>query len=370
MDNISNKECKEKPMKNLLRILIIITFFSIIFYYTVGSEDQIEPLKSSNSSNQPIPKTKVEESNSMYLPRPTTGVSTYIGEKADLVIEANGLPTRIEPSGYGYEWWIYVKESEYQMYGVLDNIVKQVYTNSNNIDVSPYKIDQKLEDIYRMTILESEITVEVEDNIYIFMMNENDMKSRIIVPYDGVFAQLYIDQDTESLSGIRFIDKDILLLHQPYEYQYVGEMLPKNTVSSFLQEKIDKSNANQIYDLINEIRAKNNTHKLMKSPNLSEIAAWRSESIYIQSVITSEQSEMTSLKDTLEERQITFKNVEENLALNYYDAIEAYHGWLNSEKHREILLSSRYNMTGTGVYMGYYSQVFIERELALNEKEE
>ena len=355
-------------MKNLLRILIILTFFSIIFYYTIGSDDQIEPLKSSNSANQPIPKTKVEESSAMYLPRPTTGVSTFIGEEADSVIEAYGLPTRIEASGFGYDWWIYVKESEYQMYGVLDNVVKQVYTNSNNIDVSPYKIDQKLEDIYRMTILEAEITVEVDDNIYIFMMNENDMKSRIIVPYEGVFAQLYIDQNNESLSGIRFIDKDILLLHQPYEYQYLGEMLPKNTVSSFLQEKIDESNSNQIYDLINEIRTKNNIHKLMKSPSLSEIATLRSESIYVQSVIPYEQSEMKSLKETLEDKQIAYKNVEENLALNYYDAIEAYHGWLNSEDHRNILLSSRFNMTGTGVYMGYYSQVFLEKELDHNEK--
>ena len=62
MDNISNYKCKEKPMKNLLRILIILTFFSIIFYYTIGSDDQIEPLKSSNGANQPIPKTKIEES--------------------------------------------------------------------------------------------------------------------------------------------------------------------------------------------------------------------------------------------------------------------------------------------------------------------
>lgn len=356
-------------MKNLLRILIILTFFSIIFYYTIGSDDQIEPLKSSNGANQPIPKTKIEESSSMYLPRPTKGVSTYIGKKVDKVIEKYGLPTRTEPSGYGYDWWIYVKESEYQMYGVKDNVVKQVYTNSLNIDVSPYQIDQKLEDIYSMTILEGEITVEVDDNIYIFMMNENDMKSRIIVPYDGVFAQLYIDREDESLSGIRFMDKDILLLHQPYEYQYVGEMLPKNTISSFLQEKVDESNANQIYDLVNEVRVKHNVDKLMKSPNLSEIATSRSESIYIQTVLPSEHSEIKSLKESLEDAQITYKNVEENLALDYYDAIEAYHGWMNSEDHRKILLSGRYNMTGTGVYMGYYSQLFIGRELDYDEKE-
>lgn len=363
MDNISNNEYKEKPMRNLLRVLIVITFFSIIFYYTVGSDDQIEPLKSSNSAHKPIPKTTIEESNSMYLPRPTTGVSKYIGKKADSVVEAYGIPTRIEPSGFGYDWWIYVKESEYQMYGVRDNVVKQVYTNSNKIDVAPFKIDQTLEDIYRIAILESEITVEVDDNIYIFMMNENDMKSRIIVPYEGVFAQLYIDQDTESLSGIRFIDKDILLLHQPYEYQYVGEMLPKNTVSSFLQKSIDKSYANQVYDLVNEVRTKNNTQKLMKSPNLTDIATLRSESIYIQSVLPSEQSETHSLKEILEDKMVDYKTFEENLAINYYDAIEAYHGWLNSEAHRKILLSDHFNLTGTGVYMGHYSQVFVEKDL-------
>lgn len=349
-------------MKSLLRILIILTFFSIVFYYTMGSEDQIEPLNASNSANKPIPKTNIEEANSMYLPRPSTGISTLIGKKKEAIVEQFGLPTRIETSSFGYDWWIYAKDSKYQMYGVLNDVVKQIYTNSINIDVSPFKIDQKLEDIYRMTILESEITVEVDENIYIFMMNETDMKTRLIVPYEGVFAQLYIDQSNETLSGIRFLDKDILLLHQPYEYQYVGEMLAKNTVSSYLQKEIDESNANQIYDLVNEIRRKNNLNKLIKSPNLSEIATIRSEGIYVQNVIPDRKSEVKSLKEYVEENQITYKSMEENLALNYYDAIEAFHGWLNSENHRKNILSNRFNMTGTGVYMDYYSNIFIEKE--------
>ncbi len=37
------------------------------------------------------------------------------------------------------------------------------------------------------------------------------------------------------------------------------------------------------------------------------------------------------------------------------------HGWLNSKEHRKILLNDTYTHVGTGVYMNYYTQIFVEK---------
>ena len=363
-----NVKDKRDVMKNLLKILIVLTFFAIIFYYTVGTDDKTEPLVSSTGSSQPIPKTEIVENTSQYMARPETGISTFIGKESKEVMNQFGLPSRIEPSGYGYDWWIYLNENQLQMYGVDDEIVRQVYTNSTLVDATPYMMNQTLDDIYRMTLMESEIMVQVEDNYYIFMMNEQDMKTRLLIPFDGVFAQLYIDKESKQLTGIRYMDQTILLMHQPYEYQYVGEKLQGTATTSYEQLEVDHAYANQLFDLVNDLRIKNNVKKLLKSSILSEVALIRSENLYIEQVMPTEEEEDQSLVKLLDEYQILFKNEEENLAMNYGDAIEAYHGWLNSEQHKKNMLSSRYNVTGTGVYMGYFAQVFIEKEPEKNEK--
>ena len=101
-------------MKNLLRILIIATFFGIIIYYTSVEQDISEPLRGPNSSTQAIPRTEVEEL-SLYLPRPQEGMSTLIGKEVAFLLQQYGTPTRIEQSGFQYNWWIYVKDFEFIM---------------------------------------------------------------------------------------------------------------------------------------------------------------------------------------------------------------------------------------------------------------
>ena len=252
-------------MKNLLRILIVATFLGIIVYYTSVEDNSSEVLKGPNVSTQAIPGTEVEEP-SMYLPRPLEGLSTLIGKDAELLLEQFGTPTRIEKSRYQYDWWVYVKDFELIMISVEEGQITQVYTNSTKLNIAPYSIGQSLEEIYRMTIVESEIAVTIDETIYLFLMNEVDLNTRLLVAFEDVLAQLYIDYETNKLIGIRFIDGPTLVRHKPYEFQYIGELIQHTVPSSFEQSTIDLAYANQIYNLVNEFRLLNNVPKLLRSP--------------------------------------------------------------------------------------------------------
>ena len=352
-------------MKNLLRILIVATFIGIIIYYTSAEEGVSEPLRGPNAHTQAIPRTEVEEL-SMYLPRPLEGISTYVGKEVELILQQFGAPTRIDPSGFQYDWWIYLKDYQLIMFSVQDNIVTQAYTTSGQHNVAPYSIGQSLEDIYRMTIVESEIAVTVDETIYMFLMDEMDLKTRLLVAFEDVFAQLYIDQDTNKLIGVRFIDGETLVRHKPYEFQYIGEMIQHTVPSSFEQSTIDLAYANQIYNLVNEFRLLNNVPQLLLSPILNESAMLHSEYMALKDLNMSSEEENKTLETRLKENNVEFKEMGENLAVNYYDAIEVIHGWMNSKDHRDTLLNERFNISGTGVYLTNYTQVFIERETPIN----
>ena len=352
-------------MRNLLIMLIVATFIGTILYYTSIGENSSEVLEGPNIPTQAIPSTEVEKT-SMYLPRPIEGVSTLIGSDADLLLKQFGPPTRIEKSRYQYDWWVYVKDKELLMISVEDNKVTQVYTNSTKHNIAPYSIGQSLEEIYRMTIVENEIAVTIDETIYLFLMNEEDLNTRLLVAFEDVLAQLYLDYETNKLIGIRFIDGPTLVKHRPYEFQYIGELIQHTVPSSFEQSKIDLAYSNQIYNLVNEFRLLNNVPKLLISPLLNEIAMEHSEYLVLKDLNINADAEIIPIESRLEEKNMTYKKVDVNSAINYYDAIEAVHGWINSKEHRDVLFNKRYNMSGTGVYLNKYIQVYIEKETSID----
>ena len=243
-------------MKTLFRILIVATCLGIVYYYSNVETSKIDLLEGPTQITQPVSEVQSSTNNLNELPRPTNGISKFIGLSSDEILENYGKPSRIDPSSFNYEWWVYKNNYEILMVGISEGIVSQIYTNSINFDVSPYLIGQSLEDVYRRTIFEQEVTAEVDENLYVFAMNEQDMKNRILVKYEDLFAQLYIDTETNQLDGVRFIDGRTLVLHKPYEMQFVGELLEASTPSSFAQIKINRANGLQLTDLANSFRKK------------------------------------------------------------------------------------------------------------------
>ncbi|WP_332647911.1 CAP domain-containing protein [Lysinibacillus sp. 54212] len=348
-------------MKALFRILIVATLLGMIYYYSFIEQPEHEPLEGPNTVQQAIPSEHYENDFNETLSRPTEGVSVFIGKSSELLIKNYGEPLRIDQSGYGYNWWVY-NEGTFMMFGVEDDIVTQVYTNDRLVEVSPYEIGQKAEDVYRMTILEGEVTVEMDDNLYMFTMNQEDTKTRLLAKFDGLYAQLYIDSELGKLVGVRYMDGKTLVMQQPYEMQYVGELIEQPVLSSYSQLALHEATAQQLFDLANRFRQQHSLKPLLRLQSLDEAAMAHSEDMFLQNYVSHESPTLGTLTDRLNEKEITYEESGENIATSYYDAIEAVHGWINSSDHRTVLLDEKFTSVGSGVYYDYYTQIFIKQE--------
>lgn len=348
-------------MKALFRILIVATTLGIIYYYSFIEQTEHAPLEGPNTVQQAIPSKHYINDFNETLSRPTEGISLLIGQSSEVLRETYGEPTRIDPSGFGYDWWVY-RDSPFMMFGVQDNIVTQIYTNEESVNVSPYTIGQEAEDVYRMTILEGEVTVTIGDNLYMFTMNEDDTKSRILVKFDGIYAQLYIDNEEEKLIGVRFMDGETLVIQRPYEMQYVGELIEQRVPSSYIQLQLHQATANELYDLANKFRQLHDLNALQRLQDLDDIAMTHSEDMFLKNYVSHESPTYGTLTDRLKDKEISYEKSGENIATSYYDAIEAIHGWINSSDHRTVLLDENYTHVGSGVYYDNYTQIFIKQK--------
>ena len=346
-------------MKALFRILFACATIAFIGFMFFSPARENEPLKGPNSNI--IPKTELEQPVEGAISRPQSGLSTFVGQEVDVVLEQYGEPARKEPSSFGYNWWVYnTSVATFFMVGVQNGIVTQVYIAGDELDASPFIIGQMRDEIYRMTIIDYEVAANVDDNIFVFSMSEEDMQTRLLVKFDGVFAQLYIDGETGELQGVRFTDSETLVLHQPYEMIYQGELVTPTPPSSFVQQDINVASAAQLDDLINITREHHGLAPLEIDKALEDTAREHSEDMEVQNFFAHESPTYGDLKKRLDTHEIAFSDANENLATAYFDAIEAMHGWLNSIEHRKIIMNERYAVVGSGVFLNYYSQIFIE----------
>lgn len=348
-------------MKVLIRILIIIGVIVFVFYYRANSILESKPLEGPNTSNV-IPKTESSPPIVNALSRPEAGLSTWIGKESGKLREKLGEPNRYETSAFDYEWWVYNNPSTYMMVGVNNGIVTQVYIAGGDLDITPFKIGETLDDIYRTTILDSEVSVTLGENVYTFSMNEQDRTSRMLVQFEGLYAQLYMDEELDELQAVRFTDGETLVHHQPYEMAFVGELLDATLPSSYLQTRVDDANGRTLFELVNLFRMRNDLQAFSSDEELTRLAKGHSEEMLVENFFDHESPTFGTLKNRLETAEIEYDSVAENIAMAYYDGIEAAHGFLNSKDHRSVMLSKHFSKVGTGVFLDYYTQIFVKRD--------
>ncbi|MER2089227.1 MAG: CAP-associated domain-containing protein [Sporosarcina sp.] len=353
-------------MKVIWRIIFLLVIVLVLFYIIDDRVKENKPLESPVKHGTAIPVPgNGEEMPMNQAARPESGISLFVGKSLDELIDEIGKPDRIEPSDYGYDWWIYNGDPQL-MAGVMDGKVNQVYTTELSSDVEPFEIGQDVKDIYRFTIVESEVGVHIGESIYTFTLNSEDVKNRLLIEYENVFAQLYIDEVDGELEAIRFIDPFTLVLHQPYDMSYMGEIVSAERPSSTKQMEVDRAMERQISELTNLYRKNHGVNEVLNDYGLSEVARKHSKDMALENYFSHESPVTGNLADRLKEEEIEHRKARENIAFNYVDAIEAVHGWLNSSDHREVLLEKDVTHLGTGAYGKYYTQVLVR--LAEEEK--
>ncbi|WP_235872196.1 CAP domain-containing protein [Siminovitchia acidinfaciens] len=284
-----------------------------------------------------------------------------IGSPVKELVEAYGEPDRKDPSAYGYEWWIYnEKLDSYMQAGIQNGKVVTIYAVGRELDISPFKTDQSIEDIYRSTILETEIVVNAQEGTYRFELSEEDLNIRPLIQLGDIFAQLSIDKFTGSLFSVRFLDKKTLISHRPYELVYRGDLNDPKDPDENDWRPIERGSEKQIFDITNIFRMKFDLTPLRWDEEVAEVAYGHSKDMSENDYFAHDSPVFGDLSKRLKHGDIHFQTAGENIAAEYIDGPAAVEGWLNSENHRKALLEKDFTLIGVGVYKKQYTQNFIK----------
>lgn len=307
-------------------------------------DDQLE------SSEKPLPDRHKD-------PVSNQDITSWIGKRQEQLQEAFGKPDRKDPTPYGYEWWIYSKDDIYLQFGVQSGEIVTSYGTGVSATLSPFQIGMS----YQELVDRYDFSKTISFQSYRFHLTEEDLMKRPLMQWnDRIFVQLYFDSFEQRLSSIRVMTLDILLMQQPYELSYWGNLPEKRVVAEDRWESIECGTEQQIFDITNMIRKRFRRNQLKWNEEISQIAFAHSVDMEENHYFSHYSPDGKGLKDRLRAKEMMYEYAGENIAAQYVDGASAVEGWLNSEGHRQALLNNAYTELGVGVYHTHYTQNFLK----------
>lgn len=288
------------------------------------------------------------------------GVFSLMGQSVADIVDALGEPKRKDPSAYGYTWWIYQGQGVYMQLGIENGKVQTIFATGEQLESAPLPIGTAYEKIAEQFPFQAKVTYQKGISHYSFLLNDNDIQEQpLIALADDVFVQCYFDTYTNKLSSLRIASGDILTRQRFYEMEYRGTLPTSPELSDIDWERVERGMEEQIFDLTNMYRETHGIPALQFERELSEVALLHSKDMFEQQYFSHQSLDGRGLKERIEEKDLYYLAAGENIAAQHLDAPAATEGWLNSEGHRETLLSEQYNFLGVGVYRLYYTQNFL-----------
>lgn len=289
------------------------------------------------------------------------GLFKLIAKDSQEVESQFGKPERIDVSAYGYDWWIYnTNPNKYVQIGIENEKVVTVFAIGKNVEINPFRIGQPIGEIYTNHVIDTNINLKYKKSSYRFELSEEDYNTHPLIKVGNVYAQLYIDKFTGTLSSIRLMDAPTFIKVRPYELVYRGNLLETPKVEQIEVEKLDRDNEKQIFDLTNILRSRFDTKPLEWEENTAKVAYAHSVDMYESNEFSHSSKKYGELSDRLKAGEVVYKSASENIAANYIDAPDVIEGWLNSKGHRDSMLNKDFTHLGVGVYKQYYTQNFIQ----------
>lgn len=247
-----------------------------------------------------------------------------------------GKPSRIDPSEYGFSWYVYnASYDNLMMFGVQNERVTALYSNTGGSWSlkSGIKISQSIENAKKLV---SNVTkAEAADDYYAYTTNK-------------VRTTLFLDrQNSSKISAI-------LLMTQE------SSQAPKAAYSS----KLEAAYEQQLFDLANAERASRGIPLLLWDKLAAASAHGHSSDMSARDFFDHTNPDGSTPFDRMKASGVKYHSASENIAAGYTNSFFAHYGWINSKKgHRETLLSSKLKRLGTGVAIGgsyqvYYTQNF------------
>ena len=353
-------------MRMIRNLLIVAIIGGLGLYFWNQSESEFKgTVKSEVIEKINELQEKISPESSFYKKTLDGDLYNWMDRSRTELLEAHGEPSRIDISAYGYEWYVYTDNvKSYIQFGIEDEIIKTIYAVGDDFAIEPIEVGQtyeKVNDVFEFT---KEVSYSEGLASYTFKMTKEDLERRPLVRVgDDVFLQLYFDTFTNELSSVRILDTDVLLRHRPYEISYRGKLPEVATFSDSDWEEIESGMERQIFDISNVLRSRFDISLLEWDTEVSEVAFNHSKDMMENNYFSHYSLNGDGLKERLEVTGLFYIAAGENIAAQYPDAPAAVEGWLNSEGHREALLTEEYTHLGVGVHRLYYTQNFLAKPM-------
>lgn len=234
-----------------------------------------------------------------------------LGDAKDQVIRNFGQPTRVDPSAYGLQWYVYHQNYEnFIMIGIAEDQVAGFFSNAKNL---------KLKNDLGQGASTSEIDSAYSgSNVMEFWFDPNDN--------NGLYAVWCMkEKPTESQAEQIFLKTPDLLLRT-----YERECL----------------------DITNAFRARYNQPAVEYSALATRVAQSYTKDMALRDYFSHTNPEGDGPLDRILAGGLDVQKVTENLAAGYPDAIQVLKGWVDSASHRQGMLESN-EYLGVGAY--YYA---------------
>lgn len=348
-------------MKNILIKLLAVIFASIFLYYLFYSPSlKFDVLENPNK----VTKTKEtinDKVSTSTNPKLTEGPGIYVGQSIDRWTEKYGYPKRIYPSNFSFVNYVYTFKDKYYIVGVKNKMITMIYATDRNADIYPFKVGESAGKIFSGRALDTEPVIKTSKGKYQFELSDIDVKTQMLLQYDNVYMQVFIDRLTNKIVAVKYLTAPMLVEMQPYAMSYSGESVEKKKKEE--KHTIDEVTANSnnvltLFELTNIMRKLNGRQPLSTDELINQTA--------LQQVMNlSSKSEPVTSVDNAIEKELNSKNIQyndfyQNLAYNFEDVPSLVNSWMNTNEFREQLMNKNFNKMGGGISKGYTSLILLE----------
>jgi uncharacterized YkwD family protein len=115
----------------------------------------------------------------------------------------------------------------------------------------------------------------------------------------------------------------------------------------------------QVFELVNQERAKQGVKALQLDTKLSDVARTKSQDMKNKGYFSHQSPTYGSPFDMMKQFGITYKTAGENIAKGQKTPEEVMNAWMNSDGHRKNILSADFTHIGIGYVDGHWTQMFI-----------
>ncbi len=218
-----------------------------------------------------------------------------------------------------------------------------------------------------------------------YVYNADYTKFAMALVKDNEVVGIYADSSSFSYGNITTSSDEDTLTGEGYS-QYAGKNLYRksttdwvawaymdslgdNTVegiiitrqlSSVTSTEIISAQEKISFEITNAFRAKNGLTALNWSDSAASVARKHSQDMYDNNYFSHESLDGSSPWDRMAAAGLTYSAAAENIAMGYWDGIDASYGWINSSGHRNNMLKDNVTNLGVGIdsNCAYYTQLF------------